>query len=55
MAKWVFHCIDNGGKHQAIIVAANDKPTAIKLAFEKAKVKARGDITSWNCSLKSVL
>lgn len=54
MAKWTFCCIDNSGKCQSLIVKANDKPTAIKLAFEKAKEKARGDITSWNCCIKQV-
>ena len=51
MAKWLYSCIDNGGKRQNIKVNAADKPSAIEKGFQMAKKKAAGDIISWNCSL----
>lgn len=51
MAKWSFTCIDNGGKHQHITVQSASKPEAIQKAWNKAKAKAAGDITNWNCTL----
>jgi hypothetical protein len=53
MAKWTFTARDNGGKFQCIKITANDKTTAISKGLEKAKKKAAGDITTWNCSLVS--
>jgi hypothetical protein len=53
MAKWYFRAIDNGGKHQTFTVSANSKPEAINKGMEKAKKHAAGDITTWNCSLKT--
>lgn len=52
MAKWQFTARDNGGKVQTFTVAANDKTAAIKKGFEKAKKKAAGDITVWDCRLR---
>lgn len=54
MAKWNFNCIDNGGKKQFFVVSANNKPDAIKKAFDKARKNAAGDIHTWNCTLKSI-
>ena len=51
MAKWTFTCIDNGGKRQHITVQATNKPDAIKKGMDKARTKAAGDITTWNCTL----
>lgn len=53
MAKWYFSAIDNGGKHQHFTITAATKPEAIEKGHEKAKKHAAGDITTWNCSLKS--
>ena len=53
MAKWYFSARDNGGKFQNFTVTAATKPEAIDKGIEKAKKKAAGDITSWNCSLRS--
>lgn len=53
MAKWTFTARDNGGKFQCIKITANDKTTAINKGLEKAKKKAAGDITTWNCMLVS--
>ena len=53
MAKWNYSAIDNGGKHQYFTVTAKDKTEAIKKGHERAKKHAAGDITTWNCSLKS--
>ena len=54
MAKWNFNATDNGGKKQFFTVTAPNKPEAIKKGFEKAKKNAAGDVTSWNCTLKSI-
>ena len=54
MAKWIFTATDNGGKHQTIKIEAPDKIKAIDKGFTRAKKKAAGDITSWNCRLHSV-
>lgn len=53
MSKWNFSTIDNGGKHQHFTVTASNKPEAIKKGLEKAEKHAAGDITTWNCSLKT--
>ena len=53
MAKWNFSCRDNGGRYQHFVVAANSKPEAINKAIQKARKQAAGDITTWNCSLRS--
>ena len=53
MAKWYFSAHDNGGKFQSFTVTAGSKPEAIDKGLEKAKKKAAGDITTWNCSLRS--
>lgn len=53
MAKWTFTTLDNGGKRQTITITASNKPEAIEKGFNKAKIKAAGDITTWNCTLKS--
>lgn len=53
MAKWYFSCIDNGSKRQCFTVAASSKPDAIKKGMDRAKKHAAGDITTFNCSLKS--
>lgn len=54
MAKWIFNCVDNGGKHQAFTVTASDKQDAIKKALDRAAKKAAGDICgSWNVRLIS--
>ena len=50
--KWDFSCRDNGGKFQYFQVSANDKTTAIKKGFEKARKNSKGDITSWDCHLR---
>jgi hypothetical protein len=52
MSKWSFTCRDNGGKFQALTISAGNKTDAINKGFEKARKTAKGDITSWNCSLK---
>ena len=51
MYKFTFTCIDDGGKHQCIKVKAHDISEAIHKGFEKARKKANGDITSWECEL----
>ena len=52
LATWVFRCIDNGGKRQAITIKAANKTDAIKKGFEKARKHAAGDIgPSWECKL----
>ena len=51
---WSFTCIDNGGKRQSLKIKAADKQTAINKGFEKARKEAKGDITTWGCSLVSV-
>lgn len=53
MTKWNFSCRDNGGKYQHFTVAAKSKPEAIEKAIQKAKKQAAGDITTWNCNLRS--
>lgn len=54
MAKWTFTARDSGGKYQVITVTAGNKPEAIEKGIRRAEKKAAGDITTWNCSLKSV-
>ena len=55
MAKRTFKCSDNGGYFQCFDVTAKDKTEAIKKGMEKAKKKAKGDISpTWKCTLKSI-
>lgn len=54
MAKWTFTARDNGGKHQVITITAGSKLEAIEKGIRRAKKKAAGDITTWNCNLKSI-
>lgn len=54
MAKWNFNAIDNGGKRQFFTVTATSKPEAIQKGIERAKKHAAGNITNWNCNLKTV-
>lgn len=42
--KFSFHCVDNGGKHQAFTVSAPNKAAAIEKAIKKARKNAAGDI-----------
>ena len=51
MYKFSFTCIDNSGKRQHFDIKANDKTTAIKKGFEKAKKHAAGDLGAWDCRL----
>lgn len=51
--KWTFTARDNGGKYQSFTVSASTKNDAIKKGFEKAKKAAHGDITTWQCTLKT--
>lgn len=51
MAKWGFHCVDNGGKWQGFTVTADSKPEAIEKALKKAVRNAKGEITTWECRL----
>lgn len=51
MAKWSFHCNDNGGKFQGFTITASSKPEAIEKAMQKAKKAAKGDINAWDCKL----
>lgn len=53
MAKWYFTARDNGGKFQSFTVTAASKPEAIDKGIQKAKKHADGDITTWNCNLRS--
>lgn len=53
MSKWTYTARDNGGKYQVITVTANSKPEAIEKGFQRAKRKAAGDITIWECRLKT--
>ena len=53
MAKWYFSARDNGGKFQTFTVTAASKLEAIDKGLQKAKKKAAGDITNWNCSLRA--
>ena len=52
MAKWQFTAKDNGGGYQTFTVTADDKTAAINKGFEKARKKAKGDITTWDCKLR---
>jgi len=52
MAKWLYTCLDNSGKRQAITVTAPDKFTAIRSGRDRAMKKAAGDIVRWDCKLK---
>lgn len=38
--KFSFHCVDNGGKHQAFTVSAPNKAAAIEKAMKKARKNA---------------
>lgn len=40
--KFSFHCVDNGGKHQAFTVSAPNKAAAIEKAMKKARKNAAG-------------
>lgn len=55
MSTWYFTARDNGGKFQGFKIKAADKKQAIDKGFFKARKQARGAITSWNCTLHSVL
>ena len=55
MAVWGYSCIDNGGKRQFFKVTASSKIEAIKKGSTRAKKKAAGDITSWDCYLIHVM
>lgn len=47
--KFSFHCVDNGGKHQAFTVSAPSKAAAI----DKALKNAAGDICgTWEIRLQ---
>lgn len=51
--KFSFHCVDNGGKHQAFIVSAPNKAAAIDKALKKVRKNAAGDICgSWEIRLQ---
>ena len=39
--KFSFHCVDNGGKHQAFTVSAPNKAAAIEKAMKKDSRLAR--------------
>lgn len=50
--KFSFHCVDNGGKHQAFTVSALNKAAAIEKAMKKARKNAAGDICgTWEIRL----
>lgn len=50
--KFSFHCVDNGGKHQAFTVSAPNK-AAIDKALKKARKNAAGDICgTWEIRLQ---
>lgn len=51
--KFSFHCVDNGGKHQAFTVSAPSKAAAIDKALKKARKNAAGDICgTWEIRLQ---
>lgn len=51
--KFSFHCVDNGGKHQAFTVSAPNKAAAIEKAIKKARKNAAGDICgTWEIRLQ---
>lgn len=51
--KFSFHCVDNGGKHQAFTVSAPSKAAAIDKALKKAQKNAAGDICgTWEIRLQ---
>lgn len=53
MYKFTFTCRDNGGKFQNFTVKAASKTAAIDAGFKKARKKAAGDITTWDCRLQA--
>ena len=52
---WTFVARDNGGGYQVIKVKASSKTQAIDKGMTKAKIKAKGDITTWDCRLNMVV
>lgn len=52
MPRWNYTCHDNGGGSQSFSVAAKDHLSAVSKAEAKARKKAKGDITSWDCHLR---